>query len=79
MPKPETQESDKSLLYKDVSESISISMYIIPDCQDLLRRMLEPDPEQRLGVSQLIDHNWINEGLTKLLSSPLKTKLTQEV
>eukprot|EP01086_Lenisia_limosa_P002600 TRINITY_DN1628_c0_g1_i1.p1 TRINITY_DN1628_c0_g1~~TRINITY_DN1628_c0_g1_i1.p1 ORF type:complete len:324 (+),score=33.60 TRINITY_DN1628_c0_g1_i1:26-973(+) len=58
-------------LFKKIKRGIfTIPHSVSPKLQDLLQRMLEVDPLQRITVSEIRDHPWYRTNLADYLSQP---------
>lgn len=56
-------------------QEVVIPSNLSPDLQDLLRRLLEKDPEKRITVEEAALHPWLTSGLGPLLQVELRGKL----
>lgn len=36
--------------------------HVSPECADLIRKMISPDPRKRASMSEVINHAWLNQG-----------------
>lgn len=43
---------------------VYIRVQFVLDCKDLLKRLLKSNPDERIKMSQIMDHPWMNEGHT---------------
>jgi serine/threonine protein kinase len=54
-----SEESSQSSHHSSVSELFPPELNISPLAQDLISKMLDPDPETRIGASEALNHLWI--------------------
>jgi len=54
-----SEESSQSSLHSSVSELFPPELNISPLAQDLISKMLDPDPETRIVASDALNHQWI--------------------
>jgi len=50
--------------------SLSIPKYLSGEVSDLLSKMINIDPSQRIPISKILSHNWCKSGATFLKSGP---------
>ena len=60
---------------KDLVKSITTGNYSLPDtvsenCQDLIKRILQVDPEKRISLYDIKNHPWMNQFKFNLMKSP---------
>jgi serine/threonine protein kinase len=58
--------SDKDIMKKMIIEQqISINRKDFPgvteECKDLIEKMLDKDPYQRIGIREIFEHSWISK------------------
>ncbi|KAI7847902.1 kinase-like domain-containing protein [Circinella umbellata] len=74
---PFDDHNNMSLLYKDMLEApLVFPSRISPDARDLLRQMLEPNPEHRCKMEIVLAHPWLENQRT-ILEKSLETLETE--
>lgn len=39
----------------------TVPEFLTPECKDLIKRMLTPDPHSRISIEQILSHKWLNK------------------
>jgi Neu-associated kinase len=61
------------------NEMNSIPEHLSKNGEDLLRKLLNPDPTKRISLKEAMEHPWINEGFsTSLKPFPYPNKPTED-
>ncbi|CDS41500.1 serine:threonine kinase SAD 1 [Echinococcus multilocularis] len=68
---PFDDENLRNLLEKVKKGSFLIPPFVPPDCQALLRAMIEVDPKKRISLKDVLEHAWV----TSDQEPPLQTEL----
>ncbi|VDM33263.1 unnamed protein product [Hydatigera taeniaeformis] len=68
---PFDDENLRNLLEKVKKGSFLIPPFVPPDCQALLRAMIEVDPKKRITLKDVLEHSWV----TSDQEPPLQTEL----
>ncbi|VDK38234.1 unnamed protein product [Taenia asiatica] len=68
---PFDDENLRNLLEKVKKGSFLIPPFVPPDCQALLRAMIEVDPKKRISLKEVLEHAWV----TSDQEPPLQTEL----
>ena len=60
----------KTLVYNITHGNYSIPDFLSPMAKDLIKKILEIDPEKRITIKEIKEHPWINMSEFKLMKSP---------
>jgi aurora kinase len=55
---------DRDLTYNRILEiDLVMPAHLSPQCQDLIRRLLNKDPQRRLSLDDILEHPWFKANL----------------
>eukprot|EP01084_Bolivina_argentea_P215596 366045_1 len=79
---PPFQDENKSILYKKIKRGRftfhrKYWVNVSDDAKDLIRKLLQLNPEQRLTAKEALQHSWLIEEDDRLANNDLKSNLTQ--
>ena len=60
----------KTLVYNITHGKYTIPEFISPSCQDLIKRILEINPDKRINIDEIKKHEWVNSFNFNYLKSP---------
>jgi len=72
----EDREIAKKTIYEEVSFSHPAWQQISPEAKELVSRLLEKDPEERISLELVLQHSWIIRGNKKLIQARRKSSAT---
>jgi len=58
--KVENRSKNLAKLHACILKGCEIPSYLSPDCQDLLRKLLDPSPNLRIKMHEIMSHPWLN-------------------
>ena len=67
---PFDQENQKDLVYHIMNGIYTIPKNLSKNCQDLIKKMLQIDPNKRINIHEIKDHPWIKQFNFNLMKSP---------
>lgn len=71
--------SIKALYQKMVNQELNpLPKTLSVGCRDLLMRLLNPEPETRIKLKDVMSHPWLNENVSRLRPSPFPNLLTRD-
>lgn len=63
---PNNRDSEAALLRKYmVSKPLKVPHYVTPRAANLLRSLLDPNPWSRIELSEILQHEWLKDGISK--------------
>ena len=67
---PFDQENQKDLVYNIINGIYSVPNNLSKNCQDLIKKLLQVDPNKRINIHEIKNHPWIKQFNFNLMKSP---------
>ena len=67
---PFDQENQKDLVYNIINGIYSVPNNLSKNCQDLIKKLLQVDPNKRINIHEIKNHPWMKQFNIDLMKSP---------